>query len=103
MVEYRGWWTPSLFTAGIASVKFFLQHVLRQNTLTQARRNISRHYDLVWDHNLLILWFNNVHAVGKIDCVEIVACASAMFRILMLVKDLSVRLTSLPFHFVLLE
>lgn len=42
----RGWWTPSLFTAGIASAKFFLQHVLRQNTLTQARRNISRHYDL---------------------------------------------------------
>ncbi|KAG6736637.1 hypothetical protein POTOM_060488 [Populus tomentosa] len=90
----RGWWTPSLFTAGIASAKFFLQHVLRQNTLTQARMNISRHYDLVWDHSLLILWFNNVHAVRKIDCVEIVACASAMFRILMLVKDLSVRLTS---------
>ncbi|XP_011041574.1 PREDICTED: uncharacterized protein LOC105137508 [Populus euphratica] len=42
----RGWWTPSLFTAGIASAKFFLQHVLRQNTLTQARRNISHHYDL---------------------------------------------------------
>ncbi|KAJ6719376.1 ARSENITE METHYLTRANSFERASE [Salix purpurea] len=42
----RGWWTPSLFVVGIASAKFFLQHVLRQNTLTQARRNISRHYDL---------------------------------------------------------
>ncbi|KAJ6356269.1 hypothetical protein OIU78_004390 [Salix suchowensis] len=42
----RGWWTPFLFTAGIASAKFFLQNVLRQNTLTQARRNISRHYDL---------------------------------------------------------
>ncbi|KAJ6903697.1 hypothetical protein NC651_021008 [Populus alba x Populus x berolinensis] len=43
----RGWWTPLLFTAGIASAKFFIQHVSRQNTLTQARRNISRHYDLV--------------------------------------------------------
>ncbi|XP_059653181.1 uncharacterized protein LOC132300200 isoform X2 [Cornus florida] len=42
----RGWWTPLFFTAGIASAKYFLQHVSRQNTLTQARRNISRHYDL---------------------------------------------------------
>ncbi|GMN53353.1 hypothetical protein TIFTF001_022497 [Ficus carica] len=42
----RGWWTPMLMTASIASAKYFLQHVLRQNTLTQARRNISRHYDL---------------------------------------------------------
>ncbi|KAK2985203.1 hypothetical protein RJ640_010492, partial [Escallonia rubra] len=42
----RGWWTPLLLTAGIASAKYFFQHVSRQNTLTQARRNISRHYDL---------------------------------------------------------
>ncbi|XP_022871351.1 uncharacterized protein LOC111390533 isoform X1 [Olea europaea var. sylvestris] len=42
----RGWWTPLLSTAGIASAKYFFQHVSRQNTLTQARRNISRHYDL---------------------------------------------------------
>lgn len=42
----RGWWTPMLFTAGIASAKYFFHHVSRQNTLTQARRNISRHYDL---------------------------------------------------------
>ncbi|XWS13895.1 hypothetical protein CRYUN_Cryun36dG0078000 [Craigia yunnanensis] len=42
----RGWWTPLLFTAGLTSAKFFFKHVLRQNTLTQARRNISRHYDL---------------------------------------------------------
>ncbi|XVF62803.1 hypothetical protein PTKIN_Ptkin09bG0037600 [Pterospermum kingtungense] len=42
----RGWWAPELFTATIASAKYFLKHVLRQNTLTQARRNISRHYDL---------------------------------------------------------
>ncbi|XWS13897.1 hypothetical protein CRYUN_Cryun36dG0078200 [Craigia yunnanensis] len=42
----RGWWAPALFTASIASAKYFFKHVLRQNTLTQARRNISRHYDL---------------------------------------------------------
>ncbi|KAL6971255.1 cyclopropane-fatty-acyl-phospholipid synthase [Sarracenia purpurea var. burkii] len=42
----RGWWTPLLFTACIASAKYFFQHVSRQNTITQARRNISRHYDL---------------------------------------------------------
>lgn len=42
----RGWWTPMLFTASIASAKYFYHHISRQNTLTQARRNISRHYDL---------------------------------------------------------
>ncbi|KAL0433244.1 UNVERIFIED_CONTAM: Sphingolipid C9-methyltransferase 1 [Sesamum latifolium] len=42
----RGWWTPLLFTSAIASAKYFFQHMSRQNTLTQARRNISRHYDL---------------------------------------------------------
>ncbi|PIN17919.1 Cyclopropane-fatty-acyl-phospholipid synthase [Handroanthus impetiginosus] len=42
----RGWWTPLLFTSAIASAKYFYQHMSRQNTLTQARRNISRHYDL---------------------------------------------------------
>ncbi|KAK2455699.1 Cyclopropane-fatty-acyl-phospholipid synthase [Trifolium repens] len=42
----RGWWTPILFTAGLTSAKFFMDHVSRKNTLTQARRNISRHYDL---------------------------------------------------------
>ncbi|CAA0818685.1 Cyclopropane-fatty-acyl-phospholipid synthase, partial [Striga hermonthica] len=42
----RGWWTPLLFTSALASAKYFFQHVSRKNTLTQARRNISRHYDL---------------------------------------------------------
>ncbi|PIN01623.1 Cyclopropane-fatty-acyl-phospholipid synthase [Handroanthus impetiginosus] len=42
----RGWWTPLLFTSVAASAKYFLKHVLRKNTLTQARQNISRHYDL---------------------------------------------------------
>ncbi|XP_011091266.1 uncharacterized protein LOC105171752 isoform X1 [Sesamum indicum] len=42
----RGWWTPLLYTSMIASAKSFLKHVLRQNTIDQARRNISDHYDL---------------------------------------------------------
>ncbi|KAK4341659.1 hypothetical protein RND71_040160 [Anisodus tanguticus] len=42
----RGWWTPLLFTAVVSSTKYFIRHVSNQNTLTQARRNISRHYDL---------------------------------------------------------
>ncbi|XP_023000427.1 uncharacterized protein LOC111494693 [Cucurbita maxima] len=46
MKKKRGWWTPPLLTASIASAKYFFQHSLRQNTVTQARRNISRHYDL---------------------------------------------------------
>ncbi|KAJ0254744.1 hypothetical protein HA466_0106080 [Hirschfeldia incana] len=45
-VKRRGWWTPMFLTASLASAKHFLKHVSRQNTLTQARRNISRHYDL---------------------------------------------------------
>ncbi|XP_055828344.1 uncharacterized protein LOC129896457 [Solanum dulcamara] len=42
----RGWWTPLLFTAALSSAKYFIGHFSNQNTLTQARRNISRHYDL---------------------------------------------------------
>ncbi|KAL0718892.1 hypothetical protein Bca4012_068215 [Brassica carinata] len=42
----RGWWTPMFLTAGLTSAKYFLKHVSTKNTLTQARRNISRHYDL---------------------------------------------------------
>ncbi|CAN8258365.1 unnamed protein product [Cochlearia groenlandica] len=45
-VKKRGWWTPMFLTAGAASAKYFLKHVFNMNTLTQARRNISRHYDL---------------------------------------------------------
>ncbi|XP_058752646.1 uncharacterized protein LOC131625833 isoform X5 [Vicia villosa] len=45
-VKNRGWWTPVFFTAGLASAKFFIRHISRKNTVTQARRNISMHYDL---------------------------------------------------------
>ncbi|XVF66428.1 hypothetical protein PTKIN_Ptkin10aG0034800 [Pterospermum kingtungense] len=51
----RGWWTPLLSTAGLTSAKYFFKHVLRQNTLTQAPRNISRHYDLSNDLFALFL------------------------------------------------
>ncbi|TXG72403.1 hypothetical protein EZV62_000982 [Acer yangbiense] len=44
--QRRGWWSPLFFTAGIASAKYFFRHTSRQNTPTQARRNISSHYDL---------------------------------------------------------
>uniref|UniRef100_A0A7N2LW64 Uncharacterized protein n=1 Tax=Quercus lobata TaxID=97700 RepID=A0A7N2LW64_QUELO len=43
----RGWWTPLIFTAAIGSASYCFKHLLRQNSLTQARRNISRHYELV--------------------------------------------------------
>ncbi|KAG6732459.1 hypothetical protein I3842_01G179300 [Carya illinoinensis] len=46
MKKTRGWWAPVLFTAGISSAINFYKHYLRKNTLTNARRNISRHYDL---------------------------------------------------------
>ncbi|KAF3676377.1 putative primary amine oxidase-like [Capsicum annuum] len=39
-------WTPVLFTAALSSATYFIRHVSNRNTLTQARRNISRHYDL---------------------------------------------------------
>lgn len=51
----RGWWTPLLLTAGISSAQYFYRHISRQNSLTQARRNISRHYDLSNDFFSLFL------------------------------------------------
>ncbi|KAL7105558.1 hypothetical protein ACP275_07G052000 [Erythranthe tilingii] len=42
----RGWWTPLVFTSIIASGKNFCKLLSEKNTLTQARRNISKHYDL---------------------------------------------------------
>nr|AXM43880.1 cyclopropane synthase isoform 2 [Litchi chinensis] len=53
--QKRGWWSPMFFTAGIASAKYFFRHILKRNTLTQARRNISRHYDLSNDLFALFL------------------------------------------------
>ncbi|XP_020573328.1 uncharacterized protein LOC110019824 [Phalaenopsis equestris] len=41
----RGWWTPLLCTAGIASAKYYLQHISTKNSISQAIHNISQHYD----------------------------------------------------------
>ncbi|KAM0945008.1 putative cyclopropane-fatty-acyl-phospholipid synthase [Dioscorea sansibarensis] len=41
-----GWWTPLLLTAGVASARYYFRHISSQNTITQARRNISQRYDL---------------------------------------------------------
>ncbi|XP_056867370.1 uncharacterized protein LOC108861969 isoform X2 [Raphanus sativus] len=46
LAKKRGWWTPMFMTAGLTSATHFLKHFSRKNTLTKARRNISRHYDL---------------------------------------------------------
>ncbi|XP_044969318.1 uncharacterized protein LOC123429331 isoform X1 [Hordeum vulgare subsp. vulgare] len=51
----RGWWTPLLVTAGVASAKYFLRHVSRKNTVAQTRQNISQHYDLSNDFFSLFL------------------------------------------------
>ncbi|XVF62806.1 hypothetical protein PTKIN_Ptkin09bG0037900 [Pterospermum kingtungense] len=59
-----GWWAPALSTASIASAKYFFKHVLRQNTLTQARRNISRHYDLSNDLFALYLGETMQYSTG---------------------------------------
>ncbi|KAK4356978.1 hypothetical protein RND71_022588 [Anisodus tanguticus] len=50
----RGWWTPLLFIAAVSSAKYFIRHVSNQNTLTQARRNISHHYDLSEEEDLKV-------------------------------------------------
>ncbi|CAN4120577.1 unnamed protein product [Withania somnifera] len=50
----RGWWTPLLFTAALSSAKYFIHHISNRNTLTQARRNISCHYDLSEDEDLKV-------------------------------------------------
>ncbi|XP_038906724.1 tuberculostearic acid methyltransferase UfaA1-like isoform X2 [Benincasa hispida] len=50
----RGWWSPPLFTASIAYAKYFFRHLSRQNSLTQVRRNISQHYDLMEDEDLKV-------------------------------------------------
>ncbi|MBA0797660.1 hypothetical protein Gohar_008333, partial [Gossypium harknessii] len=38
--------------AGLTSAKYCFKHFSRRNTHTQARRNISRHYDLVRGHDI---------------------------------------------------
>ncbi|CAI5518464.1 unnamed protein product, partial [Closterium sp. Naga37s-1] len=42
----KGWWRPALLTAVVGSAALYARHLLRFNNLTNARRNISNHYDL---------------------------------------------------------
>ncbi|OMO75751.1 Mycolic acid cyclopropane synthase [Corchorus olitorius] len=50
-VLLKSFWKYTIQTSFIgrlwlASAKYLFKHILRRNTLTQARRNIARHYDL---------------------------------------------------------
>eukprot|EP00252_Welwitschia_mirabilis_P008725 TRINITY_DN2083_c0_g1_i1.p1 TRINITY_DN2083_c0_g1~~TRINITY_DN2083_c0_g1_i1.p1 ORF type:complete len:497 (+),score=76.58 TRINITY_DN2083_c0_g1_i1:219-1709(+) len=54
-LQGRSWWTPIVPTAVYWSALMFLRHVSRKNSLTQARRNISQHYDLSNDFFSLFL------------------------------------------------
>eukprot|EP00249_Psilotum_nudum_P021042 c27949_g1_i1 orf=349-2943(+) len=42
----RSWWNPLLFTAAVGSAISYLQHLLRSNSITKSRHNISAHYDM---------------------------------------------------------
>ncbi|XP_061995808.1 uncharacterized protein LOC133713792 isoform X2 [Rosa rugosa] len=46
MNKKRGRWMPLLKEACLAPARYLFHHVSRQNSLTEARRNISHHYDL---------------------------------------------------------
>ncbi|XP_050217007.1 uncharacterized protein LOC126667913 isoform X2 [Mercurialis annua] len=49
------WWTPLFLTAGFATIKMLYQHASRKNSLTQARRNISQHYNVSNDFFAMFL------------------------------------------------
>ncbi|PHT45920.1 hypothetical protein CQW23_15078 [Capsicum baccatum] len=53
-VTRSSWWTTMLFTAAVSSTKYFIRHVSNQSTLTQARKNISHHYDLSEEEDLKV-------------------------------------------------
>ncbi|KAH7571445.1 hypothetical protein JRO89_XS04G0054500 [Xanthoceras sorbifolium] len=53
--QTRGLGLPWLFTGGIASVKHFFRRISGQNTVTQARMNITRMHDLDNEHFALFL------------------------------------------------
>ncbi|KAL5769874.1 hypothetical protein ACOSP7_014028 [Xanthoceras sorbifolium] len=53
--QTRGLGLPWLFTGGIASAKHFFRRISGQNTVTQARMNITRMHDLDNEHFALFL------------------------------------------------
>ncbi|CAM0871124.1 unnamed protein product [Alopecurus aequalis] len=64
LVSKRGWWTPMLLTAGVASAKYFYRHVSRKNSVTQSRQNISQHYDLSNDFFSLFMDKSMTYSCG---------------------------------------
>lgn len=69
-----------LVTAGIASAKYFFQHASRKNTLTQARRNISRHYDLVNTETHIYISINMKSYLRIYCCIPLAfVCAEQRF------------------------
>ncbi|KAH9681798.1 Amino oxidase domain-containing protein [Citrus sinensis] len=46
VIANQGVGSPMFYTASIASAKYYFRHISRKNTLAQARRNISHHYDV---------------------------------------------------------
>ncbi|KAK4775674.1 hypothetical protein SAY87_023635 [Trapa incisa] len=82
----RGWWTPMLFTAGVASAKYFFKHASRQNTLTQARRNISLHYDLSNEFFSLFLDETMTYSCGIFKMVDEDLKLAQMRKISLLIK-----------------
>jgi cyclopropane-fatty-acyl-phospholipid synthase len=52
--------------SGVAFAKYFLRHAVRKNSVTQARKNISEHYDLV-SELCLHFYFPSIHIVKIIQ------------------------------------
>ncbi|XP_024381729.1 uncharacterized protein [Physcomitrium patens] len=49
------WWSPVLLTSVLGSATSYFRHMMRNNSLTNTRRNISQHYDLSNDMFSLFL------------------------------------------------
>ncbi|KAM3326865.1 hypothetical protein P3S67_001991 [Capsicum chacoense] len=69
-VDSRGWWTPMLLTTALSAAKYFIRHVSNQNTLTQARRNISHHYDMSNDLFSLFLDETMTYSCAIFKCED---------------------------------
>ncbi|CAM6105924.1 unnamed protein product [Calypogeia fissa] len=53
--QNRGWWSSIFVTSAVGSAVSYFRHAFRDNSLTNARRNISQHYDLSNDLFALFL------------------------------------------------
>ncbi|KAK4857209.1 hypothetical protein QYF36_025693 [Acer negundo] len=91
MKQRRGWWSPLFFTAGIASAKYFFRHTSRQNTLTQARRNISRHYDLSNELFALFLGESMLYSCALFESEDEVLNVAQMRKVSLLIEKAKIR------------